>query len=140
MKTVLQILARAGGYRGNLHLRIENLPYLPLVIEALPERGPCGLRALSVTHYGEQTGDLMRDPEMCFELSRPPRCHLEFVPYYWRKDYMGVEQWSRSNDGTHYVFRLALYAEHERFAALWDKNLYVQGFLAAFERQQSQRA
>ena len=36
--------------------------------EATPEPGPTGLPAVSVTHYGEQNGDLMRDPEMCFEL------------------------------------------------------------------------
>lgn len=41
---------------------------MALVIEALDESGPLGLPALSVAHCGEQNGDLMRDPEMCFEL------------------------------------------------------------------------
>ena len=41
---------------------------MALVIEATDESGPCGLPAISVCHYGEQNGDLMRDPEMCFEL------------------------------------------------------------------------
>ena len=40
-----------------------------LVIEAI-EPGPLGLPGLSVAHYGEQNGDLMRDPEMWFELSQ----------------------------------------------------------------------
>jgi hypothetical protein len=53
-------------YRPTLYLQIENPPYLVLVIEATPEPGPCGLRAISVAHYGEQNGDLMRDLEMCF--------------------------------------------------------------------------
>jgi hypothetical protein len=30
-----------------------------------------GLPAVSVAHYGEQNGDLMRDPEMCFEIGLP---------------------------------------------------------------------
>ena len=68
MKTILRILERAGGYRPTLYLKIENPPYMALVIEATPEPGPLGSAAISVAHYGEQNGDLMRDPEMCFEL------------------------------------------------------------------------
>ena len=71
MKAILQLLRKAGGYRRELCLRVENPPYQQLVIEAIPEPGPLGLRCLSVAHYGEQNGDLMRDPEMCFELSNP---------------------------------------------------------------------
>ena len=64
MQTILQILERAGGYRSTLSLKIENPPFMELVIEATDESGPCGLPAISVAHYGEQNGDLMRDPEM----------------------------------------------------------------------------
>lgn len=71
MQTVLRILERAGGYRPTLYLKIGNPPYMALVIEAVPGRGPLGCPALSVAHYGEQNGDLMRDPEMCFEWSQP---------------------------------------------------------------------
>jgi hypothetical protein len=132
MQTVLDILKRAGGYRPTLYLKIENPPYMALVIEATPEPGPIGTPALSVAHYGEQNGDLMRDPEMCFELSKPPLCSLELVAYYWRNDYMGVEQYSRYIDGTNYVFVPALYEQHQKFAALWDTNLRDQGFVEAF--------
>ena len=48
-----------------LYLKIENAPYMALVIEATDESGPSGLPAISVARYGEQNGDLMRDPEMC---------------------------------------------------------------------------
>ncbi len=68
MKTILAILQKAGGWRPGLYLKIENAPYMELVIEAMDESGPCGLPSISVAHYGEQNGDLMRDPEMCFEL------------------------------------------------------------------------
>jgi hypothetical protein len=140
MQTILHILEKAGGYRRDLYVRVENPPYLPLVIEATPDPGPCGLRAVSVAHYGEQNGDLMRDPEMCFEVSRPIFSRLHLYPYYYRNDYMGVEQWSRFITGDHYAYHAELYPQYSRFAVLWDKNLYVQGFLAAYERQQSQRA
>lgn len=67
MKTILAILKQAGGWHHGLSLKIENPPFMALVIEATDESGPCGLPAISVCHYGEQNGDLMRDPEMCFE-------------------------------------------------------------------------
>jgi hypothetical protein len=68
MRTILNILAKAGGWHPGLYLKTDNLPYMELVIEAVGEPGPLGLPAISVAHYGEQNGDLMRDPEMCFEL------------------------------------------------------------------------
>ena len=43
----------------HFYLKVENDPYLPLVIEAW---GGC----VSVAHYYEQNGDLMRDPEIVF--------------------------------------------------------------------------
>jgi len=132
MKTILRILERAGGYRPTLFLKIENPPFIALVIEAVPEPGPLGLPAISVAHYGEQNGDLMHDPEMCFELSKPPLCSLELSAYYFRNDYMGIEQYSRYRDGANYIFFPPLYEEHRTFARLWDRNIRAQGFLEAF--------
>jgi len=77
MQTLLQILKQAGGWHHGLYLKIENPPYMALVIEATDESGPCGLPAISVCHYGEQNGDLMRDPEMCFELGQAGGPHLD---------------------------------------------------------------
>ena len=68
MQTILRILKQAGGWHHGLYLKIENSPYMALVIEATDESGPCGLPAISIAHCGEQNGDQMRDPEMCFEL------------------------------------------------------------------------
>ena len=82
MQTILRILERAGGYRPTLYLKIENPPYMALVIEA-PELGPLGLPGISVAHYGEQNGDPMRDPEMCFELGKPIASKLILDPYYY---------------------------------------------------------
>jgi hypothetical protein len=81
MKTIFDILKKAGGWHPGLHLKIDNPPYLELVIEAMDESGPMGLPALSVAHYGEQSGDLMRDPEMCFELGLAGGQHLD--PFYF---------------------------------------------------------
>ncbi len=133
MQTVLDILKRAGGWQPGLSLKIENQPYMCLVIEAMDDSGPCGLPALSIAHYGEQNGDPMRDPEMCFELGFAGGAHLN--PYYWRNDYAGVEQWSRFITDSDYVFHRALFQEHVSFAKVWDRNLRFQGFAEAFEQQ-----
>jgi hypothetical protein len=80
-KTILDILKKAGGWHPGQYLKIDNAPYMELVIEAMDESGPMGLPAISVAHYGEQNGDLMRDPEMCFELGVAGGAHLD--PWYW---------------------------------------------------------
>jgi hypothetical protein len=136
MDTVLRILKTAGGWHHGLHLHIENPPYMALVIEATDESGPCGLPAISVTHYGEQNGDAMRDPEMCFELGLAGGAHLN--PFYWRNDYVGIEQWSRFISDGLYHYHTQLHAQHESFAEAWDKNLREQGFVEASRRQRTQ--
>ena len=136
MKTVLEILKKAGGWHHGLYLRIENPPFMALVIEATDESGPCGLPVLSIAHYGEQNGDLMRDPEMCFELGFAVGAHL--TPFYFRNDYLGIEQFSRTIEGDNYVFDRDLYDQHEKFAGLWDKNLSRQGFIEALARRGTQ--
>jgi hypothetical protein len=130
MKTVLELIRRAGGWHTGLYLKIENPPYLELVIEALDETGPSGLPAISVAHYSELNGDAMRDPEMCFELGTAGGLYLS--AFYYRNDYAGIEQWSRFIREGQYAFHTMLHREHERFAALWDKNLCAQHFAEAF--------
>jgi hypothetical protein len=134
MQTILRILEAAGGWHHGLSLRIDNPPYMPLCIEATDESGPCGLPGLSVAHYGEPNGDLMRDPEMMFELGLAGGAHIN--PFYWRNDYIGIEQWSRFITDRQYVCHAELHRQHEQFARLWDENLRLQGFAEAFERQQ----
>ena len=80
----------------------------------------------------------MRDPEMLFELGLAGGAHLS--PFYWRNDYVAIEQWSRFTRDGLYRFHTQLYEQHERFAKLWDRNLRQQGFAEAFERQRPQHA
>ncbi|QNI35878.1 DUF6908 domain-containing protein [Edaphobacter albus] len=87
MKTILDILVKVGECHPGLCLKIENTPYMEFVIEAMDKSGPCGLPALSVCRYSEVNGDLMRDPEMCFELSFAGERHL--TAYYYRNDFLG---------------------------------------------------
>jgi hypothetical protein len=130
MKTILDILVKAGGWHPGLYLKIENTPYMGLVIEAMDESGPCGLPAISVAHYGEQNGDPMRDPEMCFELGFAGCAHLN--PFYWRNDYVAIEQWSRFIRDGNYCYHRQLHEQHISFAKTWDRNLRQQGFAEVF--------
>jgi hypothetical protein len=130
MKTILAILKKAGGWHHGLYLTVENPPYVALVIDAMDESGPCGLPALSVAQYS----DALAKPEMCFELGLAGGAHL--TPFYYRDDDAGVEQFSRTIDGENYVFLPDLHDQHQKFAALWDRNLRAQGFVEVFERQQ----
>ena len=131
MQTILAIIKKAGGWHPGLYLKIDNAPFMQLVIEGMDESGPTGLPAISVAHYGEQNGDAMRDPEMLFEVSRWGSLN----PFYWRNDCAGVEQWSRFIKDDHYCFHPQLHEQHEAFAKLWDKNLRSQGFFEAYEQQ-----
>ena len=133
MQTVLDILQQAGGWHYGLYLKIDNAPFMELVIEATDESGPCGLPSLSVCHYGKQNDDAMRDPEMCFELGFAGGAHLN--PFYWRNDYVGIEQWSRFITGPDYCFHRELFMQHVDFAKVWDRNLRAQGFAEAFDPQ-----
>ena len=137
MQTVLDILQRAGGWHHGLYLKIENLPFMELVIEATEESGPCGLPAISVCHYGEQNGDAMRDPEMCFELGFACGTHLN--PFYYRNDYVAIEQWSRFTSDGLYRFHTQLYEQHESCAKLWDRNLRQQRFADVFDPAKHRR-
>ena len=129
MQTILHILKTAGGWHHGLCLRIENPPYPELVIDAMDESGPCGLAALSVAQYG----NALANPEMCFELGFAGKTHLN--SFYYRNDYLGVEQWSRFITEDHYAYDTELHRQHEELAKLWDKTLQQQGFPQAFERQ-----
>src|SRR5437588_8323294 len=128
MKTVAQILELAAPLQAGFHIRIENEPWMTLVIEDTQERGPNGLPAISVAHYGEQNGDLMRDPEMIFEAEESGE-QINLVPYYWRNDCAGIEQYSASTECGQIVVNAKLRREHSAFAHIWDTNLKTQGFL-----------
>jgi hypothetical protein len=130
MQTILDILKKAGGWHPGLYLKIDNPPYMELVIEAMDESGPMGLPAISVAHYGEQNGDLMRDPEMCFELGLAGGAHLS--AFYYRNDYLGVEQWSRNIVRDNYIHLTALHEQHQLFAKTWDNNLRWQRYTDVF--------
>src|SRR5262245_32959183 len=106
--------------------RLEVLGFLRLVIEHIGA-GPRGGELVSVAHYGEQNGDLMRDPEIVFEVAA-----RTWYPVSVQMDYVGSyrEAVSVGEDGKVYVCP-AWVREIQAFARIWDRNLKHQGFVDA---------
>lgn len=134
MKTIAKILELAAPLEPGFHIKIENEPWMALVIEDIQQLGPHGFPLISIAHYGEQNGDLMRDPEMLFEISKHGE-ETKFIPHYWRNDYVGIEQYCTFKGESGPASDEKLKREHAEFAAMWDTNLRDQGFLEAFQRQ-----
>ena len=118
-QAVLDILRRydldkAFNTATEFHIRIENPPYIPLVIE---RQGAI----VSVAHYSELNGDLIRDPECTF---RWP----DWVPTSITQDPVGrYEEVFSEGDGQVRV-RVGLLRDLKLFANLWARNLMAQGF------------
>ena len=135
MKTVLRIIEESGGLQPGKAISVENEPWMRLAIEVLPDTGPDGHAVVSVAHYGEQNGDPMRDPEMLFEFVEGDGA-TELWPFYFRNDYVGVEQWSRYRDESGILVCLPQRTRvFDAFAKMWDENLRQQRFVEAFRRQ-----
>ncbi len=139
MQTILRILTQAGGWHHGLYLKIENPPYLELVIEATDDSGPCGLPAISVAYYSERNGDLMRRPEMLFELESVNNGASSLNPFYWRNDFVGTDQRSRFISEGCYVVDAEAYQRHLRFAEEWDEVLRTQDLVNCFVRLRDTR-
>ncbi len=134
MKNVSRLI-EASGYKTNsttpvFHISIENEPFMRLVIEGIGQT-PEGCQLVSVAHYGEQNGDLMRDPEVVFFVDA-----RGWHPVSIQQDYMGsyreAIRWNwagdpkvnkRESDGI------------ASFAKLWDRNIGAQGFVKAHARE-----
>lgn len=107
------------------HVKINNsASFMPVVVEILGDvshiaPGYSG-ELVSVTHYGEQNGDMMRDPDMEFLF-----VHGEAYPVSYRNDYVGdvsnpVEFGAMTWVDFHGQAALA------RFANDWMKNIRLQ--------------
>lgn len=136
MRTLALILMEAGTLDPGFHLHIDNPPWMPLDIEDILISGPNGLPTISVAHYGKQNGDPMRDPEMLFEVRRDGS-EFAFDAYYWRNDYLGIEQYSSFRDEEKLFTLAGLKRQHEQFARTWDSNLRAQGYYEAFVHSRS---
>jgi hypothetical protein len=134
MKTVAKIIELFGGLEALRQnpIRLESPPYMRLVIEYVGE-GPRGLPSISLAHYYEQNGDLMRDPEMVFEVNEDGPLSWKignWEPVSFQQDNVGAYQEAVfvSEQGQVMV-RPKLVLDLKAFARRWDRNIAQQGFL-----------
>jgi hypothetical protein len=122
-KTATAIFLLALGRMEDNYLKLDSdCGFMPAVFEkigALPDYEPL----YSVAHYGEQNGDLMRDPEMTFF-----RSGEKFFPISFRNDYMGIDQEVFKYDLNGQVFAMdnRLQKELTAFANGWFRNIKEQ--------------
>ena len=118
------ILAQLLGTDTAVRIRVDG--YMPLSIEAIGTSAD-GNRLIAISHTGVQHGDLMRDPEMVFEVHAAT---ATAEPLSFRNDYMGIMQevycYDDSGKKTHVNTRLK--QELKSFARMWFRNLRDQGF------------
>lgn len=93
--------------------------FMDLTVETWQEDN---LLNVSVCHYGEQNGDLMRDPEMLFIFG-----YGYEKPVYFRNDYTGTEQQAQIVRDGQTLVNPRLIKELARFAKIWVSNLKSQG-------------
>ena len=112
-------------------VRITVSGYLPLSVEEIGSSGD-GDRLVSLCHYGEQNGDLMRDPDIVFLFHNLPD-GMAAEPVSFRNDYLGIVQevyrYDETGRRTHVV--PSLKQELKEFAESWFANLKDQGFFAS---------
>jgi hypothetical protein len=90
--------------------------YIPLTIEIV------GKNQLSICHYGESNGDLMRDPEMIFYKQND-----DWFPIYFRNDWVGVEEISYQKiDGELVAVNEKYQQDQAEFANIWLLNIKEQ--------------
>ena len=112
-------------------VRITVSGYLPLSVEEIGSSGD-GYRLVSLCHYGEQNGDLMRDPDIIFLFHNGPD-GVAAEPVSFRNDYLGLSQevyrYDETGRRTHVVSSLK--QDLKEFAQAWFAVLREQGFFAS---------
>lgn len=122
---------------GSTAVRITVNGYMPLSVEDIGPSGE-GKRLVSLCHYGEQNGDLMRDPDIVFmfhELPAPAGdtgTVYAAEPISFRNDYMGTCQdvYMYDDNGKRTHIKPVLKRELKEFSRTWFSNLKEQGFFS----------
>ena len=104
--------------------------YMPLSVEEIGVSQD-GRRLVSLCHYGEQNGDLMRDPDIVFLFYNLPE-GVAAEPVSFRNDYLGLSQevyrYDETGRRTHVVSSMK--QDLKEFARVWFVTLRDQGFFA----------
>ena len=131
MKSYQEFATHLDQLLGGVHaVRITVPGYMPLSVEEIGSSGD-GYRLVSLCHYGEQNGDLMRDPDIVFLFHNLPG-GMAAEPVSYRNDYLGIVQevyrYDETGRRTHVLPTLK--QDLTEFAESWFANLKDQGFFA----------
>lgn len=108
------------------HRRFTAPGYMPLVVEQLYIDDK-GRTVFSVAHYGEQNGDLMRDPDMEIAVDHAGRT---VEPLTFRNDYLQRFETVYKRDAAgRLLYSPRLRSDLDDFLRQWLKNIDEQGFL-----------
>ena len=127
-------LAEAFDKAYDFHLRVQNNPWLPLVVERHGDE-------ISITHYVEQNGDQLRDPEMTFSRAEWGRimggAPGTWVPKSTEPGGLGRatptgEIVRREGEPARLAYSPQRMKEALSFAAMWARNLRAQGFVRRY--------
>jgi len=131
MQHIQQMIDQHGGFEAvrTRYLRLENPPFMRLVIEVIGGPYPNGAYELSVAHYAEQNGDAMHDPEITF-LAVPAAEGTTWTPLTFENSYLGAYQMVAevNSEGLIQVKQSRAMNDLRDFANQWDRNLKHQGF------------
>ena len=113
------------------HLRLENGPFMPLVIEKI------GRHLVSVTHYFVQNGDQVADPDVVFFSGYGPWVPIEITQVY-PGGYRCYAELSADGNEIDRINRRGQ-ADLARFVeGSWARNLKGQGWLERGQRLQEE--
>lgn len=124
MKTAIeQILSALGQLEAfkssrEFAIKIENSPFMPLSIERHGDH-------ITVTHYFEQNGELVPDPDMEFLELKSGR--HDWIPIAIQQSTGSYCRAGVNVDGT-WKFNAKTMRELESFSRMWARNLIAQGF------------
>ena len=104
--------------------KLNRSEFMPVYIEVIYEVS-ASEEHVSVAHYGEENGDLMRDPEIIFFHERKEG---KAYAMNYRNDYGGAWEVSikEGEDGRPRLVNQARQRQHAEFAELWLKNIKKQ--------------
>lgn len=123
MKEIIEIILKSHGQlelfltSSSFHLRIENEPYMPLVIEKHGDR-------VMITHYLEQNGDLVPNPDLEFEILQDGT----WSPIVIQSAFGIYKRAVSFESGQRFIHSLEMQDQIE-FSKLWAKNLKEQGYI-----------
>lgn len=119
IKPFVDVVDSHDGYR-----KFKSDGYMDLSMERLYYNDVYGNPVYSITHYGEQNGDLMADPDMTFSVTKEGT----IIPLSYRNDYIGVAQEVFVEINGKKMYSQSLLKQLDDFLWMWLKNIYEQGF------------